>query len=279
MGGSIGMALRAAGFQGRTFGLAQDPSDIEAAISASAIDAGSTRVEDVPRPTDLICLCVPLSVMPAVLRFIGPLLDDPRTVVTDVGSVKAPIVDAAASIMAHPGNFVGGHPMAGFRQRGVNFARADLFHGVNVILTPVSATRPEALELVRDLWRTLDARLITMSPSRHDEVVARVSQLPHIAAVLLLLQAARDDGLSVAGTGLMDVTRVVARDVQLWQDILTCNREQIREALGQLIEDFRRLDLWLERREDESVKRTLARAAETRDEWVAQRFQHPDWID
>jgi prephenate dehydrogenase len=118
-----------------------------------------------------------------------------------------------------------------------------------------------------------------MSPVRHDEVVARVSHLPHVVAAMLLLLAARDEGLNVAGTGLLDATRAASRDTQLWQDILLSNREQVRQALGQFKEDLERLDTWLERHEDGNVGRMLMRAAQIRDQWVAEKFAHPDWID
>lgn len=279
MGGSLGLALQAAGYRGRIVALARDPSDVEAAVGAGAVHEGATRVEDLAAGIQLFCLAVPLSAMPVVLRQLAPRLADPDVLVTDVGSVKVPVVTAAASIMPHPGNYVGAHPMAGFRQRGVTFARADLFHGVNVILTPVSATHARAVEVVRSMWSAVDAHVTSMSPVQHDELVARVSHLPHVSAALLLLQAAREEGLRVAGTGLLDVTRIAGRDASLWEDILVSNREQVREAIGRLIEDLRRVDTWLERHEDGNIGRLLKRAAQIRDEWVASKFDHPDWID
>ncbi|MGD8453453.1 MAG: prephenate dehydrogenase/arogenate dehydrogenase family protein [Phycisphaerae bacterium] len=279
MGGSVGLALQAAGYRGQLVALARDPSDAEAAVGAGAVHEGFTRVEDLPAGIQLFCLAVPLSAMPQVLRQLAPRLTDAEVIVTDVGSVKVPVVTAAAGIMPHPGNYVGAHPMAGFRQRGVTFARADLFHGVHVILTPVSATHKRALEVIRSMWSIVHGHVTTMSPVQHDELIARVSHLPHVSAALLLLEAAREEGLSVAGTGLLDVTRVASRDAWLWQDILVSNREQVREAIGRLIEDLRRVDTWLERHEDGNIGRLLQRAAQIRDEWVASKFEHPDWID
>lgn len=279
MGGSLGLALQAEGYAGRIVALARDPSDVEAAIGTGAIHAGVTRPEELPNEVGLYCLATPLSVMPAVMRQLAPRLERPDVVVTDVGSVKVPVVNAAASVLPRPANFVGGHPMAGFRQRGVTFARADLFHGATVILTPVSATRPAALECVRSLWELVHAHVTEMSPAEHDAVVARVSHLPHAVAALLVMHAARDEGLEVAATGLLDATRIASRDANLWHDILICNREQVRGAIASLIEDLKRLDTWLERHEDGNVQRLLARACQLRDDWVARRFHRPDWID
>ena len=279
IGGSLGLALQAAGFKGRIVALALDPSDVEAALETGAIHAGVTRTDDLPQDIRLYCLATPLSAMLTVLRQLAPRLTDPEAVVTDVGSVKVPVVNAAGSLMPHPGNFVGGHPMAGFRQRRVTFARADLFHGATVLLTPVSATRPEALECVRSMWELVAAHVVEMSPVTHDEVVARVSHLPHAVAALLLLHAARDEGLQVAAPGLLDATRIAARDADLWQDILVTNREQMRAAIGFLVDDLKQLDTWLERHEDGNIHRMLARAARIRTSWVSQKFDHPDWID
>ncbi len=279
IGGSIGFALQAAGYSGRLVAWARDPSDVEAATEAGAVHAGVTRPEDLPDGIGFYCLAVPLSAIAAVLRGLAPRLKSPDVIVTDVCSVKAPVIDLAASLLPHPSNFVGGHPMTGFRHRGVTFARADLFHGANTILTPVSGTRPEAIELVKSLWAALEAHVITMSPQQHDQVVARVSHLPHAVAALLLLEAAREEGLKVAGKALLDVTRTAARDPDLWHDILVCNRHQLRDAISRFVAELRRLDRWLERHEDGNVHRLLTRAAQIRDEWVADKFHHPDWID
>jgi len=279
IGGSIGLGLQAAGFRGHIFGLALDPSDVEAAIEAGAIHDGATRCEDLPAGIRLVCLATPISAMPGILRQLGQRLTDARVVFTDVGAVKGPIVDAAASLLPHPCNFVGGHPMTGLRHRGVGFARADLFHGATVILTPVSATRPQAVQVVRSLWELVGGHVIEMSPAAHDEVVARVSHLPHVVAALLLLEAARDEGLRVAAPGLLDVTRPAARDASLWQDILLANRTEVATAIGGLIDRLRQLSLWLERREKENLAELLSRAARIRAGWVAERFEQGEWID
>jgi prephenate dehydrogenase len=278
MGGSLGLGLQAAGFEGRIIALARDPSDLEAAIETGAVHAGATRAPELPRHIGLFCLATPLSVMPAMLRQIAPMVDD-TAIVTDVGSVKVPIVNAASSALSHPCRFVGVHPMTGFHQRGVSFARADLFHGATVIMTPLSATAPEAVQCVRSMWELIGAHLTEMSPATHDAVIARVSHLPHVVSALTLLLASRDEGLQVAAPGLLHMTRIASRDADLWQDILTCNREQVRVAIGQLIDDLKQLDTWLERHEDANVHRLLGRAVQIRNEWVAEKFQHPDWID
>jgi prephenate dehydrogenase len=279
IGGSLGLALQAAGFHGQIIALARDPSDVEAAVETGAVHSGVTRVDDLPADTQLYCLCTPLCAMTGVLRQLAPRLGDQSVVVTDVGSVKSPVVDAAGSIMPHPCNFVGGHPMTGLRQRGVSFARADLFHGATVVLTPLSATRPAAVELVRSVWERVGAHVKDMSPEGHDATVARVSHLPHAVAALLLLLAEREGGLQVAAPGLLDVTRVAARDAELWHDILISNRDHMRAAIALLIEDLTHLDTWLERHEHGNIEHLLARAAQIRSAWVAEKFQHPDWID
>jgi len=278
MGGSLGLALQAAGFEGKLLALARDPSDLEAAIETGAVHAGATRPTDLPKDIGLFCLATPLSVMPGMLRQLAPILDE-AAIVTDVGSVKVPVVNAAGSTLSHPCRFVGAHPMTGFNQRGVSFARADLFHGKTVILTPVSATAPEAVQCVRSMWELTGAHVTEMSPAAHDETIARVSHLPHVVSALTLLLAARQEGLHVAAPGLIQMTHIASRDPDLWQDILTSNREQVRVAISQLVDDLKQLDTWLERHEDGNVHRLLARAVQIRNEWLAEKFQRPDWID
>lgn len=146
-------------------------------------------------------------------------------------------------------------------------------------MTPVSATAPDAVQCVRSMWELTGAHITEMSPSTHDAVIARVSHLPHVVSALTLLLAARDEGLQVAAPGLLHMTHIASRDADLWQDILTSNRDQVRAAIGQLVEDLKQLDTWLERHEDGNVHRLLGRAVQIRTEWVAEKFQHPDWID
>jgi prephenate dehydrogenase len=158
-----------------------------------------------------------------------------RGLVTDVGSVKAPVVSA----VAHP-RFVGGHPMAGSEQEGVEGARADLFEGAVWVLTPVAATDDDAYTEVRSVVASLGADIVALPPAQHDGLVAVVSHVPHLTAATLMRLAderAEEHGalLRLAAGGFRDMTRIAAGHPGIWPDICGENREAIVEALDGLI--------------------------------------------
>jgi prephenate dehydrogenase len=156
-------------------------------------------------------------------------------VVTDVGGVKGPVVAA----IDHP-RFVGGHPMAGSEQEGMDGADPSLFEGATWVLTPIVSTDAEAYTLVRSIVTSLGADVVALAPERHDELVATVSHVPHLAAATLMALAA--DGateqgpmLRLAAGGFRDMTRIAAGHPGIWPDICAENRDAIVEALDRLV--------------------------------------------
>jgi prephenate dehydrogenase len=156
-------------------------------------------------------------------------------VVTDVGSVKAPIVSAVGHA-----RFVGGHPMAGSEQEGVDGADAELFEGATWVLTPTIDTDPEGYALVRNVVSSLGADVVALAPDRHDALVALVSHVPHLTAATLMRLAAEGAEehatvLRLAAGGFRDMTRIAAGHPGIWPDICAENREAIVAALEQLV--------------------------------------------
>jgi prephenate dehydrogenase len=156
-------------------------------------------------------------------------------VVTAVGGVKGPVVAA----VDHP-RFVGGHPMAGSEQEGMDGADPSLFEGATWVLTPIVSTDAEAYTLVRSIVTSLGADVVALAPERHDELVATVSHVPHLAAATLMALAA--DGateqgpmLRLAAGGFRDMTRIASGHPGIWPDICAENRDAIVEALDRLV--------------------------------------------
>ena len=224
IGGSIGMALRAAGWQ--VTGSDADEDRLQAALDAGALDAIGTDPG-----AEITFVAVPVGAVPDAAR----RALDAGGVVTDVGSVKWPVVDA----VDHP-RFVGGHPMAGSEASGIEGSRADLFEGATWVLTPTAATDPGAQALVHGVVRSFGADVVTLEPADHDRLVATVSHVPHLAAATLMGLAAqraeRDAALlRLAAGGFRDMTRIAAGDTGIWMDICTDNRAAILDVLDDLI--------------------------------------------
>jgi prephenate dehydrogenase len=224
IGGSVGMALRANGWH--VTGRDDDILRAARALELGAIDA----VGDDPS-AELTVIATPVG---AIAVEAQAALERPG-VVTDVGGTKSGVVAAVDDP-----RFVGGHPMAGSEQEGVEGADAELFAGAVWVLTPTSETDPTAHALVRSFVTSLGADVVELSPERHDELVALVSHVPHLtAATLMTLAAERAEEhqalLRLAAGGFRDMTRIASGHPGIWPDIAAENRDAIVDALDRLI--------------------------------------------
>lgn len=253
IGGSIGMALRARGWH--VTGRDRDAARAELALSLGALDAlGSDAAAAVT------FVATPVSAVVAEARAALS-----RTgVVTDVGSVKAPIVAA----IDHP-RFVGGHPMAGSEQEGVEGADPTLFEGATWVLTPTASTDAEAYARIRNVVSSLGADVLAVPPQRHDELVAVVSHVPHLTAAALMTLAAEGAEehqtlLRLAAGGFRDMTRIAAGHPGIWPDICADNRDAILGVLDRLIDTLAGLRTVVEDADRPALLRTLERARHAR---------------
>jgi prephenate dehydrogenase len=222
------MALRKAGWH--VTGIEPDAERAEAAVAAGAVD-----VIGEAGPCDLAVAATPPSSLPAVVQ---QLLDAGATIVTDVGSVKAPVVAAVSDP-----RFIGGHPMAGSEQDGLTGAHPDLFRDAVWVLTPTGTTDDAALAEVREVVSQLGAQVIALAPERHDALVAVVSHVPHLtAAVLMRIAEGRSTEhralLRLAAGGFRDMTRVAAGHPAIWPEICAENRAAITDVLDELLDEL-----------------------------------------
>ncbi len=184
--------------------------------------------------------------------------------ITDVGSVKGPLVAAV-----HSPRFVGGHPMAGSEQVGVEGASADLFVGATWVLTPTAATDPGAYARLRAVLADLGADVVALDPGEHDSLVAVVSHVPHLTAATLMALAAdlgEEHGplLQLAAGGFRDMTRIAAGQPSIWSDICDDNAEAIVATFDLLIEALGAMRQRVADRDHGSLIAVLERAATAR---------------
>jgi prephenate dehydrogenase len=205
--------------------------------TAHGLGAGrAARPEDRPQ---LVVVAVPPAVVGDV---IVDALARTDAVVTDVGSVKAaPSEEVARRVGPDDlGRYVGSHPMAGSERSGPLAASAALFDGRPWAVTPHAGSHPDAVRLVESLVLECGATPLVMEPGEHDRAVARISHLPHLAAVLVAgrLAAAPAEHLALSGQGVRDVTRVAASDPVLWQQILEANSAAVLDLLAEVRADL-----------------------------------------
>lgn len=241
IGGSLALAARHAGLVGEVVGFGRSRENLALALARGIVDRVADAAAGAAAGADLVVLATPVATCGPLARALGPHARR-GAILTDVGSVKAEVVTALEAAWSDVGPVVGGHPIAGSEAWGAGAAQADLFAGRRCILTPTPASDAAAVARVRALWEGVGARVEVMSPAVHDELLARVSHLPHVVAYALVaaLGDAEVDGrriLDYAGSGFRDTTRIAASRAELWRDIVLANAT----AIGAALADFRRV--------------------------------------
>ena len=231
MGGSFALALKRAGLVKRVVGYSKSPSTTERARQLGVIDVEAPSALLAVSGADLVLLAVPVSATEATFKAIRHLVRG-DVLIMDVGSTKREVIDAARRVLKDQvGVFVPAHPIAGKELAGVEHADPELYHGRQVILTPIERTLTARLDKAHKLWTALGCHVKQMSPEAHDAAYAAVSHLPHLVAFALMngisSQQQAEDFLSLAGPGFRDFTRIAASDPMVWRDILMSNREEL----------------------------------------------------
>lgn len=204
--------------------------DVPDTPGASVIDA------------DLVILCVPVGAMGAAA---ASLADDlpADAIISDVGSCKESVIEAVQAALPNA-LFVPAHPVAGTEESGPEAGFASLFHNRWCIVTPQEGTDPVAVERVNEFWRRLGADVETMTPSRHDRVLAITSHLPHLIAYTIvgtasdLEEVTESEVIKYSAGGFRDFTRIAASDPTMWRDVFLANREGVLEMLQRFSEDL-----------------------------------------
>jgi prephenate dehydrogenase len=271
LGGSIGLAVRSVLTDCRIIGYGHRKQTLDRAVEVGAIDEGTSELGRAVEGADLIILCTPVGLFGEILKGVSGHLKT-GVVVTDVGSTKASVVEAAGGFLPQHAPFVGSHPMAGSEKRGVEFARADLFQNALCITTPTDRTDAAALAAVEGFWQSLGMRITRMSPADHDRALAQVSHLPHaVAAALVAMQS--PEAMELAGKGFLDTTRIAGGDGGLWRDIFLDNAGNVRGAIAELrrkLEEFERL---LEPGRGEELRKWLDETAAKRGALLAEKLR------
>ncbi len=209
---------------------------LDDAKALGLIQEGYTNPIDAVQGADLVVLALPVRATQKVLEIIQPYLSE-KTIITDVGSTKANVVEAAKAVYgdALPEGFVPGHPIAGSEHTGVHAGKVDLFAHHKVILTPLPSSADWAIQKLIQLWQASKAEVICMDVEKHDEVLAHTSHLPHLMACNVVEQRAnREDNIDIfryAAGGFRDLSRNAASDPQMWHDIFFANKKAILNAV------------------------------------------------
>ncbi|MCX7712411.1 MAG: prephenate dehydrogenase/arogenate dehydrogenase family protein [Chthoniobacterales bacterium] len=261
------LALRERGFQGTIHLWSPNPSSLN--LISSHLAALPESHPKTLISTDLlqsvhsasgIILCCPIPFMEEISAQISKHILE-NTWVTDVGSVKGPLVPILERILGS--RYLGSHPMAGSEKKGFANARPDLFQNAVCFLTPTPHSSPITLQNVANFWQFLGCKTTLCSPEEHDQIVAHISHIPHLTAAAIVLNATAASQ-QFAGPGYRDSTRVALGPPELWRDILLLNKTAVLNSLNSLIQQLQLFQKALTEPNADSLLSLLSQAAEIR---------------
>lgn len=261
LGGSFALALRRAGFTGRITACGGSRS-VKIAVERGIVNAIETSFDSGETcESDLILLAAPIGGIIDFLKTHSPQIN-PGAIVTDAGSTKIEICRVAQTALPSGVTFIGGHPMAGSENTGVEYARADLFEGATWALMKETASDEARFQRLQSLIESLGARTLITQPEPHDAAVALISHLPQLLSSSLadLLNDESELSRRLAANGWRDMTRLAASSWSVWRDICLTNQPNISTALDALISELQQLKEALDTRDFNRVRDLFAAA-------------------
>ncbi len=272
IGGSFSLALKVAGAVEEVVGFGRTPATLRTAQELGVIDRAGINPAHELEDADLVLIATPVAQMPDIMERIVPYIG-PETVVTDAGSTKQDVVATARSAFGERiGQFVPAHPIAGTENSGPSAARADLYHGKKVVVTPLDENADETLDRIKRAWSLCGADIYELAPEQHDRVFAAVSHLPHLLSFALVHDlAVREDAemfFTFAASGFRDFTRIAASHPEMWRDICIANRGALMEELDRYAEALNKMRQALDHSDGESLAQLFGVARQARRKWV-----------
>ena len=236
-------AIRRAGLAGEIVGYARSAETRDIAREIGLCDQVSDSAAEAALEADLVVLCVPVGAMESVAREIGPVLK-PGATVSDVGSVKAAVIDAVFPYVPDGVHFIPAHPLAGTEHSGPRSGFAELFDNRYTIVVPVAGSDPAAVTRLTSFWQGMGALVEEMDPEHHDLVLAVTSHTPHLIAYTMvgvaddLRRVTDSEVIKYSAAGFRDFTRIAASDPVMWRDVFLNNKEATLEILGRFTEEL-----------------------------------------
>ncbi len=232
LGASLGMAVNRLALARRVHVWARRAEVREACQASDWCQAAFADPAEAVKGSDLVVICTPVDMIIPMVRDLSPHLSK-GALVTDVGSTKSRICRTATHAATEGVVFIGSHPMAGSEKSGMEHARSDLFRDRACLVTPLEKSPGDSVDRLVRFWRSVGMEVTTLSPEKHDEIVAHISHLPHLLASVLCLQLSRQPGAwqAFSGQGLRDTTRVAAGNAEIWRSIFEENKEELLRAI------------------------------------------------
>lgn len=272
LGASLGMALNHQGYQ--RLGWTRKLAVREWAIAENVIDDTADDITEIIARADITVICLPI---PQIMEYLNTYATfwKPGSVVTDIGSVKAVIVNCGEKVLLpHGVNFIGSHPMAGTEKSGPKAAFPELYNNAEVFVTQTPQTLSSATAAVIAMWESIGTSVTKLAPQAHDMLVAHTSHISHILALSLteavLDCPAPDRKMRYAGcaTGFRDTSRITSSSPSMWREIIENNQPAILATVKEFEKRWLKLIDIIERQEYDKLEKEFAHGKELRDSWI-----------
>ena len=228
------------------------------------------------READLVILATPIFTFEDIFCQISGDLPD-GCIVTDVGSTKVVPHRWAAKKLGSNVSYVGSHPIAGSEQRGVKFARDDLFHQSMCIVTKTKKSDVQSVKQVKKFWSDIGCAVVLMGPAEHDRIFARVSHVPHAVAASLV-NASSDAILKFAGKGFIDTSRIASGPSNIWSDILLANGVNTASGIDKVISELEKLKKAIKDKDRKRIETILEKACGRRGAMIAYKMKKKELL-
>jgi 3-phosphoshikimate 1-carboxyvinyltransferase len=276
IGGSIARGLKKANPERTIIACDTDAQALQQAVDEGVVSHSGELAALCPL-ADIIILAVPpltvCELLPEVLESMAP-----SALITDVASVKSHIFTSSQQFSEEAlANFVPAHPIAGSEQSGYSASVEDLFDQRNVILTPHAGNSTDSVAIINALWRELGANVLGMTRTRHDEVLAATSHLPHLLAYaivdVLVKQEQSEDIFRYAAGGFADFSRLASSDAKMWSDIFVANSAAVEKMLDAYIQSLLDFKKAIQNKEHGKLEESFGAAKQTRENFISQHFK------
>ncbi|OIP99296.1 MAG: prephenate dehydrogenase [Zetaproteobacteria bacterium CG2_30_46_52] len=273
IGGSLALALKAAGAVGHVVGTGRGEANLQLALTLGVIDAWTTDMRDAVADADMVVLAVPMGAYASVLQSIAPHLKV-GAIVSDAGSTKVAAIEDAKAQLSDKVHFVAAHPLAGTEQSGAAAAFAALYQHHLCIITPEETSNAQALAQVKRMWEVAGCKVLQMPAAEHDDLLAAVSHLPHVAAFALVNAVRKQENdtyepFAFAAGGFRDFTRIASSSPSMWRDIALANKSALIKQIDALSQELGNMKQALENQEGENLLAMFSEAKQARDAWLA----------
>jgi len=274
LGGSVALAVSRALTSVRTVGYTHRPSTRSRARKLRVANEVTGDIKAAVRDADIVIVATPISTFEDIFSRIADALAG-GCIVTDVGSTKRMAVRWAGGALPGTVHYVGSHPIAGSEQRGVEFARDDLFDNALCILTTDKNSNPQAVRKLRRFWSALGCSVKIMSPAEHDRIFANVSHVPHVTAAALI-NANNSEQLRFAGKGFMDTSRIASGPANIWADVLLTNPTHCVRGIDRVIRELSKIRQAIRSGDKKRIEKLLETARTKRSELIRHKMKNKE---